>query len=114
MTIIFCVPQIVSNAEDIFSWDLKKFEIDAVREFRFYEKRKWRFDFAIVEKMIAIEIEGGVWTNGRHTRGKGFTNDCEKYNMATELGWKVFRYTSDQINNGSAIEQITRVLKITD
>jgi hypothetical protein len=61
------------------------------KEYRFYSKRKWRFDFCFPSIKCAIEIEGGVWSNGRHTRGSGFIDDCEKYNMATALGWSVFR-----------------------
>ena len=80
------------------------------REYRFHDTRKWRFDFAYPDKQIAIEVEGGVYKNGRHTRGKGFTNDCEKYNAATELGWRVFRYTTAMVNQGLAIEQLKRVL----
>ena len=80
------------------------------REFRFHDTRKWRFDFAYPDKQIAIEVEGGVYKNGRHTRGTGFTNDCEKYNAATELGWRVFRYTTAMVNQGLAIEQLKRVL----
>jgi len=60
-------------------------------EYRFHPIRKWRFDYAIVSQKIAIEVEGGCWVQGRHTRGKGFINDIEKYNVATSLGWKIFR-----------------------
>lgn len=72
-------------------------------EYRFHPKRKWRFDFADPFQKIAIELEGGVWTGGRHTRPEGFTKDCEKYNAAALLGWRVFRFTTkmldDPINN---------------
>ncbi len=64
-------------------------------EYKFYPGRKWRFDYAIPDKMVAIELEGGVYTNGRHTRGKGYENDCEKYNAALSQGWKVFRLTTN-------------------
>lgn len=64
-----------------------------LNEYRFHPKRKWRFDAAWPEKMIAVEFEGGIWTGGRHTRGKGYENDCEKYNNALLLGWRVFRLT---------------------
>lgn len=43
--------------------------------------------------MIAIELEGGIWSGGRHTRGKGFEGDCDKYNEAALAGWTVFRLT---------------------
>ena len=60
-------------------------------EYKFHPSRKWRFDFAFPEIMFALEIEGGVWSKGRHTRGTGFVNDINKYNEATMMGWKVLR-----------------------
>ncbi len=66
-------------------------------EYRFHPDRKWRFDFAYPEKKIAIECEGGVWNRGRHTRGRGFIADCEKYNAAAIMGWKVIRYSGGQL-----------------
>ena len=71
-----------------------------VPEFRFHPTRKWRFDFAYPEKKIAIEIEGGVWTGGAHTRGKHFESDCEKYNAATLLGWRALRFTGGMVERG--------------
>ncbi len=84
--------------------------ISPTREYRFDDKRRWRFDFAYPDLKIAIEVEGGVYSQGRHTRGKGFTADCEKYNRATELGWSVYRYTTQQVKNGEAIKQLRRIL----
>jgi very-short-patch-repair endonuclease len=72
------------------------------REFKFHNERKWRFDFAHLETRVAIEVEGGTWSGGRHSRGAGYSADCEKYNSATELGWKVFRLTSDMITTKNA------------
>jgi len=69
-----------------------------VSEFKFHPERRWRFDYAYPEKKIAIEIEGGIFTNGRHVRGKGFLNDLEKYNNAALLGWKLLRYTPSNID----------------
>ncbi len=66
------------------SWKLE-------REYRFHPTRKWRFDFAYSEQKIAIEIEGGIWSGGRHIHPSGFEADCIKYNTATAMGWKVFR-----------------------
>ena len=63
------------------------------REFRFRPSRRWRFDFAWPEGKVAVEIEGGVYIDGRHTRGKGYERDLEKYNAAVTDGWKVFRFT---------------------
>jgi hypothetical protein len=69
---------------------------ELVREYRFSEQRKWRSDFAHLESLTLIEIEGGVF-NGRHTKGKGFMADCEKYLAAFLLGWRVVRLSPNLI-----------------
>ena len=71
--------------------------VECVKEFKFHPKRRWRFDYAIPEHRIALEVEGGVWTGGRHTRPQGFLGDIEKYNTATLMGWRVFRTTPDDL-----------------
>src|SRR4051812_43101211 len=67
-------------------------------EVLFHPTRKWRFDLTIdiPGKLVAVEYEGGIFGGGksRHTTGKGFTEDAEKYREAAKLGWKVLRYTS--------------------
>ena len=73
-----------------------------VVEHRFLDSRKWRFDFAHLTTMTAIEIEGGAWSEGRHTRGSGFIADAEKYNTAAELGWTVFRLPSPLVGTAWA------------
>lgn len=85
-----------------------------VREYRFDNRtrpRQWRFDFAWIEYRVAVEVEGGVWSNGRHTRGQGFISDTEKYNRATLQGWRVLRYTRDAIESGQAVAEIEQILK---
>lgn len=64
-------------------------------EFRFHPARRWRFDWAIPELMLAIELEG-VGGLSRHTTIAGYTRDCEKYTTAAALGWCVFRFTQRQ------------------
>ena len=81
------------------------------REHRFCPHRRWRFDFSWREHLIACECEGGVFSGGRHTRGKGFSNDCEKYNYAAVIGWRVFRFTGDMIDSGRALWFLETVLK---
>lgn len=67
--------------------------IDVIREYRFHPTRKWRFDYAVPSYRIALEVEGGVWVQGRHTRPQGFLGDIEKYNTATLMGWRLIRTT---------------------
>ena len=81
------------------------------RELRFAPPRRWRFDLAYPEKMLAVEIEGGVWVSGRHSRGAGSTKDMEKYAEALCQGWRVLRVTPAQIDSGQALGWIERLLR---
>ncbi len=83
---------------------------DPVPELRFHATRKWRFDFAWPECKLAIEIDGGAWTKGRHTRGRGFVADMEKLNAATVLGWRVLRFTPAQMKSGAAFQVIREAM----
>ena len=80
------------------------------REYPFHPDRRWRFDYAWPKRMLAVECEGGAWTQGRHTRGEGFINDMEKYNAAVQLGWRLLRFTPEQLLAG-AVAQIAELLR---
>ena len=80
------------------------------REFRFHDKRRWRADFAHLESRSLIEIEGGIWVNGRHNRAAGFNADLEKYLEASLAGWRVFRLGPDQITL-PVVERLAGILR---
>ena len=61
-----------------------------------------------------MEIEGGVWSGGRHTRGIGFVKDMEKYNAAASLGWRVFRFTPQQVRRLEYVPVILEAIKKKD
>ena len=84
-----------------------------VCELQFHCTRKWRFDYAIPAAMVAIEVEGGAYTQGRHTRGKGFEADLEKYNTAESMGWHVLRVTPEWLCAPKTIEMIKQTIKAT-
>lgn len=103
----------MSVLEDTLSFHLKTLKSFVfMREYRFHVERRFRFDFALPELKIGIEVEGGVWIKGRHTRPQGFINDCEKYNLAAKEGWRVFRFTADMIKSGGALKLIEEVLGV--
>lgn len=79
-------------------------------EYRFHPTRRWRFDVALPQFKIAVEQEGGIWTGGRHTRGKGYLGDLEKYNAAVLLGWRVLRYPPNLIRDGTAAADVRKLL----
>ena len=80
-------------------------------EYRFHPVRLWRFDGAFPDRKIAVEIDGGVWTAGRHVRGKGFIADQEKMNEAQLLGWTVYRFVPDDLVSGKFFEVVGRALE---
>jgi very-short-patch-repair endonuclease len=107
-----------SQAETLLEAQLSQAGIPYEREYRFHPIRRWRADFGVIEPELAhdptilIEIDGGSWVAGRHTRGSGFEKDCEKHNAAAELGYRVLRYTPRMIESGEALEQIRRILSM--
>lgn len=92
-----------SRPEEKMAGILDDLDIKYEREFTPFEGlRKWRCDFLVPSLNAVIEVEGGAFSGGRHTRGYGFDADCEKYNSITALGLRVFRFTGKQINYGYA------------
>lgn len=69
-------------------------------ELLFHPRRKWRFDYAWPDHMIALEVHGGIYSGGRHTRGRGFVEDRCKMNEASLLGWFVLEITPEHIESG--------------
>ena len=93
-----------------FLLQLKARDPSWVSEHRFHPVRKWRFDFANTSRLLAIEVDGGVWTGGRHSRGAGQVSDMEKGNTAILLGWRVLHFTPSQISKGEALRFISDML----
>jgi very-short-patch-repair endonuclease len=86
-------------------------------EYKFHPIRKWRFDYAWLDRKIAVEIEGGIWIRGASGRGgahslpSNIIRDMEKSNAAQALGWRVFRFTPQQLKTGEAQNFMMRVFK---
>ena len=89
-----------------------------VREYAFAKHlgRRWRFDYAwprfdkAMPPHVALEVEGGVFMRGRHTRGAGFVADLAKYNAAALAGWIVLRYTPQQLTSPQTLSDLKAVL----
>jgi len=101
--------------KDIFTLICKTdLKIEVVKEFIFHPTRKWRFDFAIPEYKIAIEIDGGVWNYGRHNRAQGYLADMKKFNAAASLGWIVLKFTPDEQYSRATFDIIRETIKNRD
>lgn len=81
-------------------------------EYRFSPTRKWRFDFCWVPQMLALEVEGGAWINGRHNRASGYLKCLEKYSAAAILGWRIVYATPQTFASGAALEDVKRALEV--
>ena len=87
---------------------------DPIAEFKFHPLRLWRFDFCWAHKMIAIEVEGGTWMGGGfggHNRGSGMARDMAKYNFATRMGWNIYRFTPEQLEDDEYADSYPKTYK---
>lgn len=89
---------------------LSELRMEVVKEFQFHPTRRWRFDYAIPSHKIALEVEGGVFSKGRHTRGAGYIGDIEKYNEATRLGWRVVRTVPWELNTRKTVQLLRELI----
>lgn len=81
---------------------LQQLDPNWVPEYKFHQTRRWRFDMARPDIKLAVEIDGGCWTGGRHSGGKGQIADMEKGNAAIIDGWQVLHFPPEQIADGTA------------
>jgi very-short-patch-repair endonuclease len=102
----------MSELEETLAFHLKAAKLPVPeREYRFDPERKWRFDFAWVDQMLAVECEGGQWVNGRHNHPQHTAAELNKYNAAAVAGWKVLRFNGSMIESGQAVTTIEEVLR---
>ena len=103
-----------SKAPDLFLKLLQsRFKgVEIEKEFRFHSTRRWRFDYAFPTLKIAVEVDGGVWTGGRHINPAGYINDMEKLNNAAAMGWLVLRITTDDRFANKTYELIKQTIEL--
>lgn len=80
------------------------------KQYKFHPTRKFQFDFAWVDKKVAVECDGGRYQfgGGRHSS----PGDYDKLNEAAILGWKVIRFLNEQIDKdpSKCVDTIIRAL----
>jgi hypothetical protein len=85
---------------------------EPVAELRFAPPRRWRFDWAWPEQKLALEVQGGLFSNGRHVRGAALLKEHEKLNAAAARGWRVMFTTPQDMANGNAVLLVEQGLKL--
>ena len=101
----------MSKGEEALAMMLRAYGVEFEREYRFAPPRRWRADFAVPDRRLLIEVQGGHWVDGRHNRGDGYAKDLERQNAAQLAGWMVLQYTTDQVVSGEAIAQVMDFLQ---
>ena len=51
--------------------------------------KRWRFDYAWPEYGLALEVQGGNFAGGRHSRGGALKQEYQKVNSAAAEGWRI-------------------------
>ncbi len=100
-----------SRLEETFALQVRALGLpEPVREYRFHHERRFRVDFAWPDLKIAVEVDGGTWNNGRHTRGQGFHNDCIKKNLLSCSGWSVLTGDSKMVASGELVRSLEELI----
>ena len=105
------IPKPLSRGEYLFKLHCRAECLNPETQYKFHPSRKWKFDFAWPAIKLAVEVEGGIWINGRHSRASGMQKDMEKYNAAVKLGWRVLRYSTAMVENGAAINEVVEYIE---
>jgi len=99
------LPALGSDAERFLETRLKQHGVPFHREFQFAHPRKWRADFLVPPDLL-IEVDGGTWTGGRHTRGDGVERDAEKQSAAAIARFRTLRCTTTQVLDDRCLDWI--------
>lgn len=75
------------------------------------EGRQYRSDgFYRLPIPTLIEVDGGTWISGGHSRGSGFEHDRRRDNLAALMGYRILRFTKEMVRDGTAVSDIRRAL----
>ncbi len=107
------IPRVASEYEEMLVAQLRLIGIsEPLRQFHFHPVRNWSADLFWPDLNLIVEVEGAVYANGRHTRGRGFEEDCRKYNAAEMMGYHVLRFSTGMVESGEAFQAIERMAQI--
>lgn len=82
-------------------------------EYKFHPVRRWRFDYYFPQQKVALEVQGGIFIQGRHSRGASLLKEYEKLNEAAAMGIRMLYCTPQQLKKGEILPVLKRALGIT-
>lgn len=96
-------------------FQLRVLELPAPKEeVRVVPHRRFVWDLAWSDRMLAVECQGSIYSQGHHTRGRGYTDDCIKMAEGLLAGWRILWITSDMVKSGQAVDYIVRALELKE
>jgi hypothetical protein len=98
------------NEKIVTQW-FATFGIPVEAEYRFHPTRKFRFDFAIPASKVALEVQGGLFNGGRHTRGAALLKEYEKMNLAACAGWRILYCVPNDLCTAETILMVERAIR---
>jgi very-short-patch-repair endonuclease len=101
------------SAEDQLAFQLASIpeQPQFIRQYRIHPDRKFVADFFFSQGPLVVEIDGGGYINGRHSRGQGIENDAEKSALIAAMPARLIRVTPKHVENGLAVQWILEALK---
>lgn len=87
---------------------------EPTREFKALKDRQFPWDFAWPEQRLLVEVQGGIYRQGAHSRGAGIERDMEKLNLATLAGYRCLQFSRGMIEDGTAVAKIRQALEESD
>jgi very-short-patch-repair endonuclease len=94
----------LNPAHETLKLHLDELNLEWQDEYKFHKTRKWRCDFFLPAFKTAIEIQGGLFVGGRHSRGAGYVKDMEKFRELAKAGHRLLMFTPQEVNKGFAKE----------
>jgi len=120
----------MNPAEDLLSVHLAELGLHSERQFAYAKGRRFKADFAVWQpwgvgnyrylipgqgypglRLCLIEVTGGIYSKQAHGSVTGVLKDNERLNQATLNGWKMLRFTPQQVESGEAKALIEEALK---
>lgn len=104
------------SLNDLFATELDANGILYLREYMAIPNRKLAYDFCIpaygkIPTLLLVELQGGIWvSHSGHTTGKGIQRDCEKVSLATLNRCAIMLFTTQDVEDGTAIMIIRKYL----
>lgn len=103
---------------------------EPVFELKFHNERRWRFDLSwkgctcsgqfkegsscgmgcLENVRVALEIQGGIFIQGRHSRGAALLKEWEKLNEAACDGWRILYCQPKDLLTKQMADTIRRAL----